>query len=156
MALRKQEPAIAITLISDQPLLKLLPLDAYQITPRFLTADEIGNGAFSSRQIKTRLNAFTPYQESLFLDADILPLQPVADLWDYLFQTDLAMVVDRLPMISLCDHIGQEEKTYTLNCLPGTTTQFNSGVMLWRDTPAVDILFQQWHEEWKNSTNMIS
>lgn len=148
MALRQQEPEIPITLISDHPLLKLLPLHEHRITPRFLESDERSDHAFFSRHIKTRLNTFSPYEETLFLDADILPFQPVADLWDYLCQSDFAMVVDRLPLVSLCDHISHEEKLYTLQSTLGDAVQFNSGVMLWRDTPAVRMLFQQWHEEW--------
>ncbi|MBI4784745.1 MAG: hypothetical protein HY785_26030 [Oscillatoriophycideae cyanobacterium NC_groundwater_1537_Pr4_S-0.65um_50_18] len=158
IALRQQDPQIPITLISDQPLLKFLPLYTYQITPKFLTPDfltaeslttETDTYAFSSRQIKTRLNTLSPYQETLFLDADILPLQPIHDLWSYLAHSDLAMVADRLPMVILCDHIAQEEKTYTLQQVPGNTVQFNSGVMLWRDTFAVQTLFEQWHREWQ-------
>ncbi|MBC7883139.1 MAG: hypothetical protein H7Y37_17750 [Anaerolineae bacterium] len=148
MALRKQDSEIPITLICDHPLLKQLPLQDFQITPRFLESDEIGNHAFSSRQIKTRLYSYSPYQETLFLDADILPFQPIAGLWDYICESDFAMVLDRLPLVSLCDHIAQEEKAYTLQILEKDAVQFNSGVMLWRNTPAVQQLFQQWYEEW--------
>ena len=149
MSLRQQEPALPITLISDQPLLKHLPLQDYGITPRLLDRSERDQHAFSSRSIKTRLNAYSPYQETLFLDADILPLKPVFDLWDYLNESDFAMVVDRLPMVSLCDHIAPEEKAYTLQRLPGNTVQFNSGVMLWRDSLATQALFRQWYKEWQ-------
>lgn len=142
IALRQQEPTLPITVISDHPLLALLPLQNYGITLKVLDAAEVGYHAFSSRSIKTRLNAYSPYQETLFLDADILPLQPVADLWRYLDQSDLAMVVDRLPMVSLCDHIAQEEKAYTLERLPGNTVQFNSGVMLWRESLETQTLFR--------------
>jgi len=103
---------------------------------------------FPSRQIKTRLYAYSPYEETLFLDADILPFQPIAGLWDYLGESDFAMVLDRLPLVSLCDHIAQEEKAYTLQILEKDAVQFNSGVMLWRNTPVVQQLFQQWYEEW--------
>lgn len=149
IALRQQEPLLPITIISDHPLLKSLPLQDYGLTPRPLDSGEMGHHVFSSRSIKTRLNAYSPYQETLFLDADILPLKPIADLWGYLDQGDLAMVVDRLPMISLCDHIAQEEKAYTLQRLPGNTVQFNSGVILWRESLATQALFHQWHEEWQ-------
>jgi len=149
MALRQQEPEIPITLISDQPLLESLPLQSHNITPKFLRVDELGTHAFSSRQIKTHLNTLSPYRETLFLDADILPLQPIHDLWNYLAFSDIAMVADRLPMVILCDHVALEEKNYTLQCLPGSTAQFNSGVILWRDTLAVQTLFQQWYKEWQ-------
>lgn len=148
MALRQQDSEIPITLIGDHPLLKQLPLQDFRITPRFLESFEIGTHAFSSRQIKTRLSAFSPYQETLFLDADILPFQSIDTLWDYLLESDLAMVLDRLPLVSLCDHIAQEEKAYTLQELSKDAPQFNSGVMLWRNTPSVQMLFQLWHEEW--------
>jgi hypothetical protein len=148
LALRHQEPTLPITLISDQPLLQRLPLDDYGITPRLLAVDDIGPGVFSSRQIKTRLHTFNPYSEALFLDADILPLRPIADLWQYLDHSDLAMVVDRLPLVSLCDHVAPAEKEYTVRQLGGDAVQLNSGVMLWRNTPASQELFQQWHQEW--------
>ncbi|XGV95606.1 MAG: putative nucleotide-diphospho-sugar transferase [Leptolyngbya sp. BL-A-14] len=149
IALRQQEPLLPITVISDHPLLESLPLQDYGLASRLLSTVEMGHQTFSSRSIKTRLNAYSPYQETLFLDADILPLTPIADLWGYLDQSDLAMVVDRLPVISLCDHIAPEEKAYTLQRLPGNTVQFNSGVILWRESSATQALFHQWHEEWQ-------
>ena len=149
IALRQQNPSLPITLLSDCPLLEQLPLHNYGITPKLLDTCALGHHAFSSRAVKTRLNTYSPYQETLFLDADILSLQPVADLWSYLDESDLAMVVDRLPVVSLCDHIAQVEKAYTLELLPGDTVQFNSGVMLWRDSLATRVLFKQWHEEWQ-------
>jgi hypothetical protein len=149
MALRHQEPDLSITLISDHPLLELLPLEHYGITPRFLKVNEIDNSPYLSRYIKTSLNTLSPYQETLFLDADILPLQPISELWDHLSSSDFAMVADRLPTLDLCDHIAEEEKAYTLKQLPKETVQFNSGVMLWRDTAATQTLFQQWHQEWQ-------
>jgi len=150
IALRQLEPEIPITIISNLPLLKLLPLSNYRINFNFVEAKNTSdNSYFSSRDIKTRLSTFTPYEETLFQGADILPLMPISPIWDYLSDTDLAMVVDRTPTVSLCDHISQSEKNYTLQFLPGSTTQFNSGVILWRDNFQTQALFQQWHEEWR-------
>lgn len=149
IALRQLEPTLPITLISEQPLLNRLPLDAYQITPRFLERHEIRVGPYASRFVKTRLQRLTPYRESLFLDADILPLQPIAGLWEFLSQDDLAMALDRLPLVGLCDHVDVEEKKYTLRTLSRDLSHFNSGVILWRGTPKTQLLFQAWHEEWK-------
>ncbi len=149
MALRQQEPDLPITLISEHPLLQLLPLQRYGITPRVLKVNEVDNTPYLSRYIKTTLNILSPYQETLFLDADILPLQPISALWDHLCLGDFGMVADRLPTLDLCDHIAAEEKEYTLQRLPKETTQFNSGVMLWRNTAATQMLFQHWHQEWQ-------
>ncbi len=151
MALRQKEPDLPITLISEHPLLELLPLPRYGITPRLLKVNEADNPnpSYLSRSIKTTLNTLSPYQETLFLDADILPLQPVSALWDHLCLGDFGMVADRLPTLDLCDHVAEEEKDYTLQRLPKETMQFNSGVMLWRNTAATQALFQQWHQEWQ-------
>jgi hypothetical protein len=150
IALRQLEPTLPITLISDRPLLQQLPLSDYGITPRLILPDEVSmGGAFLSRAIKTQLASFSPYQETLFLDADILPVKSIAALWSYLAHGDIAMVSDRNPTIALCDHIAQSEIDYTLQVVPGSTAHFNSGVMLWRQTLKTQQLFQQWHHEWQ-------
>ncbi|WP_017651711.1 glycosyltransferase [Fortiea contorta] len=149
IALRQLEPNIPITLLCDYPSLKLLPLNDYGITARFIEANELNHhSSFSSREIKTRLSIFSPYKETLFLDADILPLKPIRELWDYLAQGDMAMVLDRAPILALCTHISPEEKNYTLEYLPETTNHFNSGVIVWRDNIQTRFLFQQWYQEW--------
>lgn len=149
IALRQLEPNIPITLLCDHPIIKLLPLSDYGITPRYIEANELNyHSSFSSREIKTRLLTFSPYQETLFLDADILPLKPISELWDYLSQGDMAMARDRLPTLALCDHVSLEEKNYTLQNLPESTTHFNSGVMLWKNNIQTQSLFQQWNQEW--------
>ena len=149
IVLRQIEPNIPITIISDHPLLKLFPLEKYEISARFINLSEINDsGSFSSRDIKTSLSKFSPYQETLFLDADILPLKPISDLWDYLDYGDMCMVVDLVPTLGLCAHISEEEKNYTLQYLPESTTQFNSGVILWRNTTQTQSLFELWNREW--------
>ncbi len=147
IALRQYEPDLPITVVSDQAILADLPLDDHGITPHIVTLDQ--DHAFGSRSVKTRLNHFSPYTETLFLDSDILPLQSISPLWEALVQSDLAMVPDRLATLDQCDHVAPAEKQYTLQDLPGNTMQFNSGVMVWRDTAATRILFQQWHQEWQ-------
>lgn len=154
IALRQLEPSLAITIVSDWPELLQIPLDSYGITVQFLPAcpfapahpDKLAT--LRSRWLKTQLHRFTPYTETLFLDADILPLSPVSSLWAYLHEVDWAMACDRLPTLDLCDHVAQPEKSYTLQQVPGSTIHFNSGVILWRNTPTTRQLFHHWHQEW--------
>ena len=149
IALHHLEPTLPITLISDLPWVKLIPLQSYGITPRLLGPAELkGIGGFASRSIKTRLARFTPYQETLFLDADILPLRSLSQLWAHLDQGDWGMVPDLMPRLELCVHVATEEKDYTLCQMPGSTPHFNSGVLLWRRNAATQTVFQQWHREW--------
>jgi hypothetical protein len=150
LALRQLEPFLPITIITDRPAISNFPVGDYGITPRFIRPDEVGDrGPFLSRAVKTQLARFSPYEETLFLDVDILPIRSIDRLWAYLDQGDFAMVRDRNPTVALCDHISQEEIDYTLKILPGETPHFNSGVMLWRNTLANQQLFWTWHQEWQ-------
>jgi len=149
LALRENEPEIPITIISDQTILKLLPLDDYQISYQLVEADATENQKFFSRALKTSLNKFSPYQETLYLDADILPLQSISSLWDYLLEKDLAMVRDICPIVSQSFHTSTEEKDYTIQQIGEDGKHFNSGMMLWRNTPVINDLFSQWYREWQ-------
>jgi hypothetical protein len=157
LALRQLNPDLPITLICDQPLCSALPLEDYGITTVELSSDP---QAFASRHLKTQLADLSPYTETLYIDSDILPLKSIAPIWGYLDHADLAMALDRLPTVAECDHIAPVERDYTLAFLaaraagmssgttPGRTTQFNSGVMLWRQNQSTQTLFEQWQQEW--------
>ncbi len=154
MILRSLEPELPISIGSNLPLLhKLsteLALRQHNISTIFLnTPDELADHPFVSRYLKTNLINWSPYQETLFLDADILPCLPIGDLWAYLDQAAIAMVLDRLPLVEMCDHISEQEKSYTLAKIPALSKQFNSGVMLWRNNAETQKLFSQWQREWQ-------
>ncbi|PAX51175.1 glycosyltransferase [Brunnivagina elsteri] len=149
LILRRLEPKIPITLISNHPSLKYLALSEYKITPRFVEPTEwMEHNSFSSRHIKTSLPIFSPYNETLFLDADILPLKPISHLWEYLDSGDMCMAADRLSTLGTCNHVSQAEKSYTLEFIPENITHFNSGVILWRNNIQTRLLFELWHQEW--------
>ena len=149
IVLRSFEPTLPITIVSNLSVLTTLPLNAYLIETQLLTTQELGdNHPFVSRYAKTRLIQLSPYTETLFLDADILPCQGIRQLWTYLNEASIAMAFDRLPQVEMCDHISEEEKLYTLAQIPALSTQFNSGVMLWKNNAETQELFLQWQREW--------
>jgi hypothetical protein len=147
IVLRSFHPELPITLVCDQPLVDRLPLYEYGIRLLPMPCNH-QDRAFRSRDLKTYLANISPYNETLYLDSDILPIRPLNAIWDYLAQGDIAMVRDRQPTIADCDHIAHNEKAYTLSLLPGETPQYNSGVMLWRNSPLTQSLFKQWQQEW--------
>ncbi len=150
LTLRRFEPELPIAIISNLPQIKSIDLKSQNISARFLNANELPkNNAFISRYLKTHLIELSPYTETLFLDADILPCAEISDLWGYLKNAAIAMVKDRLPLVEMCDHISVEEKNHTLAQIPPNSTQFNSGVMLWQNNSAMQELFKQWQREWE-------
>jgi Glycosyl transferase family 8 len=149
MAFRQLNPDIPVTLICDRPI--GLPLQDYGISVIELPIGK--NHTFASRNLKTQLARLSPYDETLYIDSDILPLKSIAPIWRYLSDADMAMVVDRLPTVAECDHIDPVERDYTIEflaaqSLPSSTTQFNSGVMLWQNNCNTQKLFEQWQQEW--------
>ena len=151
LALRQHEPTLPITLLSDSPDLERLNLDGTGITIRRVFPEVTVHGeAFSSRWIKTRLAWLSPYRDSLYVDADMLTMQPLGPLWQALDQHPIGLVLDRLPMVSLCDHVAPEEKTFTLEAVGGDAQQFNSGLILWRSGEETDRLFEHWHQQWSH------
>jgi hypothetical protein len=156
IALRQLNPEIPITIFCDPALeesvQKLISFSALQDSLKIyginLIKLSMEGDAFLSRSVKTHLNELSPYQETLYIDSDMLPLKSISSVWNYLDQGDMAMVRDRLPTLAQCDHVAQVEIDYTLKLLPGDTPHFNSGLMVWRDNDATQSLFKRWQEEW--------
>ncbi len=146
IAFRQLNPTIPVTILSDRPLASQIAVEDDGITMVEINSEP--GRDFQSRQLKTQLASRSPYTETLYIDSDILPLKPIDPIWDYLARSDMAMAADRLPTIGECDHVGLVEREYTLALLPASTRHYNSGVMVWRDTPAVQELFQTWQQEW--------
>lgn len=146
MAFRQLNPTIPVTILCDRPMTAQIAVPDCGIT--VIEINPKSGSDFQSRQLKTQLASRTPYTETLYIDSDILPLKPIDPIWDYLTQSDMAMAYDRLPTIGECDHVALVEIEYTLAILPPSTTHYNSGVMVWRDTPDVQELFQTWQQEW--------
>lgn len=150
IALRQHNPEIPVTIVCDDVTYQDLALADLRIElmKAPIESDE-NSSAFVSRNLKTRLAEITPYQETLYIDSDMLPLKSIDSIWAYLTEADFAMAVDRLPTIMQCDHIAKVELDYTMEILPGSTIQFNSGLMLWRSNAATQTLFDQWQQEWQ-------
>ncbi len=150
IAFRQLNPDIPVTIICDDSTYQDLDLQNLGITLIKIPIESDKNSnTFVSRNLKTRLAGITPYQETLYIDSDMLPLKPIDPIWGYLSDADFAMAVDRLPTIAQCDHIAPVERDYTMELLPGDTIQFNSGLMLWRNNAATQSLFDQWQQEWQ-------
>ncbi len=150
IAFRQLNPEIPVTIVCDDSTYQNLALATcgIELVKAPIESDD-HSLAFVSRNLKTRLATITPYQETLYIDSDMLPLKPIDPIWSYLSTADFAMAVDRLPTIAQCDHIAPVERDYTMELLPGETIQFNSGLMLWRSNAETKELFEQWQQEWQ-------
>ncbi|WP_158054952.1 glycosyltransferase [Scytonema sp. HK-05] len=151
-ALRQVSPKLPIIILSNIKKTglqeQLSELDIV-IKPIVIPEKERLSHVMVSRLIKTSLHTFTEFDETLYLDADILPLKPIDEIWRFLEFENIAMALDPYPTISQCCHIDEVEKTYTLKTCAADSVHFNSGVMLWRNTSDAHTLFETWQKEWR-------
>lgn len=111
-----------------------------------------------SRRVKTQMVRHA-FDITLYLDADAMPISPVDDIWPLLGGSDLAMAAD--VHTSVAETVRQNRHRDPWQELPwrdelqlmlrlglSEAPVFNSGVMLFRRTLAVQRLFAAWHEEW--------
>lgn len=113
----------------------------------------VGDG-FATRYYKTKLYEFG-FSTTLFLDSDAIPIGDIETIWQCLGNSDLALAADLRPTVGelIARDRGDTRWTeeFDLMIRLGLTAHafYNSGVMIFRKTPATRDLFASWHEEWK-------
>lgn len=112
-------------------------------------------GGYASRTYKTRLNTFARTDMGLFLDNDAVVIARLDELWPYLDQAPVALALEDHETVGAAVRAGlaelilsEEEADFTLSICVDDQPHFNTGVLLWRHCPAIDTLFQTWHQEW--------
>ncbi len=106
-------------------------------------------GGLPGRFAKVNLDLLSPYDYTLFLDADT---RIYASLWsgfDALKRGwDLVMVASKPQTEECLGHLGKEERDLTLYELPPGPLQLNTGVMWFQKSQAVQALFAEWRKQW--------
>lgn len=106
------------------------------------------------RFYKTQINRFG-FPATLFLDADMLPIAPVDPIWDDLRLAELCVSLELPRVRNFIEYYWQgaepmrPELTYMIQSGLAEHPFFNSGLILFRQSPVVDQLFEIWHEEWR-------
>ena len=113
--------------------------------------------AFSlSRRLKSDLYRHSPFVHTLYLDVDTKILRPIDGIWGHLRRSPVALCrdVDRTLAEVLRHNVlnggySLEEALYTRRLCGLSTSQLNSGVMLFRRGPQSQRLFDAWGREWE-------
>jgi len=151
-ALHQVSPDVEIVILSnlDCPQLQaqLAKINIF-IKSNAVSEEERLENAIVSRWLKISLNDLSLFDETLYLDADVLPVKPIDKIWSLLELRDILISPDRFPQVSQCKHIAQQEIDYTLKiCFPDSI-QYNGGVILWKKGLQTQTLFDTWKQEWR-------
>lgn len=142
--LHKHAPDLPVTVVSDRP----MP-DGVQTIIR-------PDADLGARTYKTSMYVLSPYQQTLFLDADTeVRASPRAgfNLLGYVDMV-LAQDVNRVFAYNKWPHLRPEEVRETVALL-GTAHHmyFNSGVIFFNKNERVEEVMHMWHEEWRRFGN---
>jgi lipopolysaccharide biosynthesis glycosyltransferase len=109
-----------------------------------------------ARWHKTHLYDITPYDETLLLDADILPVGDLSYIWSHLENSDVAACVEEVcPWMDGAQFKDDRERrdTEALMGPLGSAYHFNAGVILFRKTHSTRGFFEQWQTEWRGAAD---
>ncbi|MBX3728392.1 MAG: hypothetical protein KF858_04335 [Candidatus Sumerlaeia bacterium] len=122
--LRRHMPTVPICLLSAEP-----------VQSPLLTFNVVLEGLHDHERPKLHLDA-SPFERTLYLDSDTL----VAG--------DLAPVFEVLDRFDFAAHQYSSGYHYTLEGLPNTFPEFNSGVLAFRRTSGTDAFFAAWRDNY--------
>lgn len=121
---------------------------------RHLPFSEPGWGA---RWAKLNLDRLTPFDRTLYLDADTRPRADPSVLFDLLDDGfDLVLAESTMQGDKALWHVDPPERDETLDGFGFTPLQLQAGVMAFRRNDAVHALFAAWREEWRGGQDQAA
>lgn len=146
-SLREVEPSMPVMVVGDL-LSELHYKDRADVQFRRIDIDPFFGPQFMAGRIKPLLYALSPWEQTLYVDADTEFLVAPTVGFELLEKWDF--VVAETETRSLLDSIsGPIETRWTADWLGTPHLLFhNSGMLFWRKSEAVARLFELWGEEW--------
>jgi hypothetical protein len=110
-----------------------------------------GTPQTKSRWIKTQLCSLSPFDETLYIDCDTVVMGSLDNIWQCLQHGfDVAMKTETaFPTVGKRDYRNNPiEKSDTINLCGSEWPHYHSSTILFRKSPASELLFKVWHREW--------
>ncbi len=130
-SLKKAMPGLPITVFSQ------FPVEG----PHF---DEVRKVEAASDGFydKARLMLQSPYQQTIFIDADIYVVRPFSELFTLLDRFDCAATHEEYLNTDWFNHYPRPD-------IPPSYPEFNTGILVYRRSPAMDRVFENWSKLYK-------
>jgi hypothetical protein len=140
-SVREAWPGIPLALITDVP----PPPDCFDHI-------ELVAAERSSRD-KPSLIGRSPFEQTIFLDADTYCCAPLTELFDQLDRFELLAAHEDGRFSTQMDPVTGEERFVQVPGIPESFPELNTGVMAFRRTPATTALFERWIVEYDEVLN---
>lgn len=99
-----------------------------------------------NRLYKTQPHKYSPFKKTLFVDCDTTIMSDISDIFDYLDYYDIASYLIGMRVASSAFERSKGAREILGGKTVGSMPHWNSGVIAFRDNPAVHDLFDLWHE----------
>ena len=138
LSAKHQHPGVQVAVVSDR---EVQGADFKIVQPSL----DIG-----AREYKTNVYQYSPFDYTLFLDADTLVVGSLQAGFSTLVQGwDVVMALDYRQTLSRIDHIPPADVNDAIALVgTGEYPHYNAGMIFWRKGEAVERMYQLWHEEW--------
>jgi hypothetical protein len=140
-SVREVWPDIPLALVADEP----PPAGCFDHV-------EIVAAERSSRD-KPRLIGHSPFERTIFLDADTYCCAPFPELFEQLDRFELLAAFDDCRFSTQIDPATGEERFVKVPGIPDSFPEPNTGVMAFRRDAAVAVLFERWLAEYDGVLN---
>lgn len=112
---------------------------------------------FGARWAKLNLDLLTPYDQTLYLDADTRPRTDCAQWFEILADGfDVVIAESTMQGQKALWHVDEAEREETLDGFGFTPLQLQAGVFAFRRSEAVVALFAAWREEWRGGQDQAA
>jgi lipopolysaccharide biosynthesis glycosyltransferase len=145
---------IDIVIFTDLPFNRdCLGVSIKNISDRIKDVKDLSPDRISS-YLKTKLNQISPFDQTLYLDSDVIAVQDISKIWDYCGD-NIAIAPAYNPILQYSDYSGlsEELETYYYHLISENCTQYNTGVFLFNKSDNTTNVFKAWHNEWYQFRN---
>lgn len=99
--------------------------------------------------LKTKLNQLTHFDQTLYLDSDVIAVKDICQIWNY-SNDSIAVAPAYNPLLKSGNYSGlsEELQTYYHHLSSGNWNQHNTGVFLFNKSANNTNLFNAWNNEW--------
>ena len=126
VSLKRAMPDLRVTVFSQFPI-------SSPLIERVVPVSSTGVGFYD----KTKLMRESPYERTLFVDADIIVVQPFPELFDLLDRFDCAATHEEYVNTDWFNR-------YPRNDIPSSFPEFNTGILMFKRSERMDSLFKEW------------
>lgn len=141
---QRHDHTMPIAVVSEQPVegARHIPFD----DPRW-----------GARWAKLNLDLLTPFEQTVYLDADTRPRAALTPLFDALSDGfELVIAPSAMQGDKALWHVDKQEREDTLDDFGFTPLQLQAGVLAFRRCEAVTALFAAWREEWRGGQDQAA